>query len=366
MQFAEKMRQKHLKFLERHLQILPAHHQGHDVNKMAILFYSFQSLSCLGVEVREQYKDNIPWIKSHYVTLDVGDNHDERISGFVGSLNMKIGDLVTMNLSNTLFALLILTVFQEYEYIRDTLDHKTLGHLVRKCQLPDGSFKSCLDYSGNGISPVDGEDLRYSYMAVAILYIMGCRSREDFSEYIDVKGVEDYILSQKCPEGAFGQYGEAHAGYTSCAVSTLYLLGSITKLPESYIDKTLLWLSNRQVSSDSVMKHQEDHNPFFDIDDHGGFQGRPNKFADTCYALWCLNSIQLLTPEWELYYDKPAVEHYLMEVTQNKMIGGFSKNDADDPDLYHTCLGISSLTLMDSNLNGALCLPKDLAGGLLV
>ncbi|KAL3241539.1 protein geranylgeranyltransferase type I subunit CDC43 [Nakaseomyces bracarensis] len=356
----EKARNKHLKFVERHLQVLPAHHQGHDVNKMAILFYSFQSLSCLGVDVREQYADNIPWIKSHYVTF-----RDGEIAGFVGSLNMKIGKLVTVNLSNTLFSLLILTLFREYRYIHEEMDHQLLGNLVKKCQLPNGSFKSCLDYSGKAVSPVDGEDLRYCYMAVAILYLLGCRTTEEFNKYINVELLETYILDQRCPEGAFGQYGEAHAGYTSCALSALSLLGSIQKIPKSYIDKTLLWLSNRQVSSESVMKKQEDNNPFFDSDDHGGFQGRPNKFADTCYALWCLNSIQLLTPEWELYYDREAVEKYLIDVTQNNVIGGFSKNDADDPDLYHTCLGISSLTLMRSHLNGALCLPKEMAEGLL-
>lgn len=51
------MSKKHEKFFERHLQLLPSSHQGHDVNRMAIIFYSMVGLSIFDNDVPAKYKD---------------------------------------------------------------------------------------------------------------------------------------------------------------------------------------------------------------------------------------------------------------------------------------------------------------------
>lgn len=48
----DQIKKKHVKYIERHLQLLPAKYEDNDVNKMAILYYSFQSLSLLGEDIQ--------------------------------------------------------------------------------------------------------------------------------------------------------------------------------------------------------------------------------------------------------------------------------------------------------------------------
>ena len=59
------------------------------------------------------------------------------------------------------------------------------------------------------------------------------------------------------------------AGSTYCCIAALSMLGA---LPVENRDDTVRWLASRQINSD-------DRN-------HGGFNGRVNKPADTCYSFW--------------------------------------------------------------------------------
>lgn len=351
-------REKHIKYLERHLYLLPSSHQQYDINKMAIIFYSIMGLAALDVDVADKYKSNVPWLHEHYSTSEIS-NSPELISGFVGSLSMKVASVNTFSLPNTLFALLTLKVLNDQAFINNTQNRRNIANFVAKCQSPsDGSFSSVLDCSTAVPSPVDSKDLRFCYIAVAILHIMGCKSEEHYAQHIDVEKLVQYILSQECDVGGFGTYGEPHAGYTSCALSALTLLGQIDRLTVQFKRRTTSWLVSRQVSSEGCMRLQEG-NEYYDIEDHGGFQGRENKFADTCYVFWCLNSLKILNAERTEYpFDPKLAEQYLLQRTQNNLIGGFSKNDEDSPDLYHTCLGIASLKLIQGTFDGVLFFPQ--------
>ena len=354
------MAKKHKKFFERHLQLLPSSHQGHDVNRMAIIFYSIVGLSIFDVDVPKKYGNNISWMRKHYIKKMLNDTNNTVISGFVGSLVMDIPNATTINLANTLFALLSMIMLKDYEYFETILDRESLLRFVSRCQLPaSGSFVSCLDYNKNSASLVDSDDLRFCYIAVAILYICGCRSKKDFDRYIDTEKLLGYIMSQQCCSGAFGTHNEPHAGYTSCALSTLALLSSLEKLPDKFREDTLTWLLHRQVSSRGCMKFENDLNATYDQTDDGGFQGRENKFADTCYAFWCLNSLQLLTKDWKALCQTELTTNYLLDRTQKTLTGGFSKNDEEDADLYHSCLGSAALALIEGGFNGELCIPQE-------
>lgn len=348
---------KHIKFLRRHLDLLPSNHQENDPNKMAIVFYSLVGLATLGEDVSQDYEGSLDWLHRHYTVIQAPDS-THLISGFTGTLSMTISSVSSLSLPNTLFSLLINRVLKDDHFFNQVLDRQSLARFVGLCQDPkEGSFKSTLDYKKFLPSPVDAGDLRFCYVAVAILHLIGSSTESDFNKSIDVGKLIQYILSQQCSAGGFGSYDEPHAGYTSCALSTLCLLGKLNTLSDSFKEKTISWLLSRQVSNQGCMCLQED-NECFDLEDHGGFQGRENKFADTCYAFWCLNSLQILTPDFELLVQGDLIKEFLLNRTQNSVVGGFSKNDQDDPDLYHTCLGIAALATLNRSFNGLLFIPE--------
>ncbi|AQZ14373.1 CDC43 (YGL155W) [Zygosaccharomyces parabailii] len=351
-------REKHVKFLKRHLLILPSAQQGNDVNKMAIIFYSITALGALDAGIPTAYSPNLPWICKHYVKVKLP-CHSEVFSGFVGSLSTATPTVPCISLPNTLFAMLTLKVMKCEEFFTSLLDKDSLGLFLNKLQCPDGSFASVLDMNQPEPSPVDSTDLRFCYIATAILRLIGCRSKEDFGQFIDVDRVIDYMLTKKCDIGGFGDYGEPHAGYTSCALSAFSILGCLDRLDDHFRERTVDWLLSRQVSKMGCMSLEEGHNPYHDDDEHGGFQGRENKFADTCYVFWCLNSLSILDKtSFNSACRDGAAQEYLLTKTQNTLVGGFSKNDQDNPDLYHTCLGIAALGMMQGNFDGVLCIPK--------
>ncbi|QEU62730.1 Cdc43 [Kluyveromyces lactis] len=341
---------KHIKFCQRHLQILPSHRQDIDPNRLAIAFYSLTGIELLGKPVHEDFQYSLDWIRSCYIEL-------ADYSGFAIPSFRHAKQLTSINLSNTLFGLICLMLLGDHEFFDEKLNRATLGKFVSSCQLPDGSFTSFLDNAGYP-SKFDSHDLRFCYIAVSILYLIGCRSESDFSRYINVSKLLQYIMSRQCTMGGFGDWNEPHGGYTSCALSALSLLNQLQNIPDSFRQDTLHWLVNRQVSAIGVFAEQ-DLNDDYDPDDSGGFNGRENKLADTCYAFWCLNSLRIIEPQrWSQLIDVPLIRDYLLNQTQNKMVGGFAKNDQDDPDIYHSMMGISALKLMDDEINGVLCIPK--------
>ncbi|EDO17523.1 hypothetical protein Kpol_534p2 [Vanderwaltozyma polyspora DSM 70294] len=349
-------KEKHWKFLKRHLNLLPSSHQKQDPNRLALVFYSILGLSALEYDKIDGYKVHLPWIRRRYQKMKIPESK-EYISGFVGSPLVDIPGLNTFSLSNTLFGLIVLITLKDYDFFTTILDHDSISRFVSSCQTINGSFKSSLDPVTGLPSPVDSDDLRFCYIAVAILYLTGCRTMDDFEKFIDVKNLLKYIKEQECTVGGYGKFDEPHSGYTSCALATLSLLNCTEFITNEFKEKTLCWLLQRQVSNEGCMILQDDKNATYDETDNGGFQGRENKFADTCYCFWCLNSLSILTPDWKGLCDTDLVNSYLLDQTQNTIIGGFSKTDEDDPDIYHTYLGIAALKLIDGTLDGPLCMP---------
>lgn len=352
--------QKHIKFLERHLSILPSTHQGQDVNRLAVIFYALQGLATMGIDVDVKYHNKVNWLSSLYKKFEVENCETVSFfSGFSGSSATAMKNVSSLSLPNTLFALLNLILLKDNTFFKGVLDRHSLINFVRKCQVSEGSFVASLDYTGHYPSKVESGDLRFCYIAVAILNILGCRTTEDYAEHINVELLVDYIKRCSCIQGGFGYNGEPHAGFTSCALSAISLLGCIDQLEPSSVDRTLSWVLHRQVTNTIENTNGSDRNPCFDEEDYGGFQGRENKFADTCYVYWCLNSINTLNFSLcDLTCVYSNAEKYLIDKTQNTLIGGFSKTNEDDPDVYHTSLGIAALSLMHSEFNGLLCIPK--------
>ncbi|SCU88774.1 LADA_0E12002g1_1 [Lachancea dasiensis] len=355
---------KHQKYLERHLAILPSKYQDNEANKLAIVTYALIGLNVLGVDTSEKYKSSKNWLSNHYREVDYGGSC--LLAGFVPSTSINIDSIPSLSLINTLFGLWSLACLGQEENMYDEVDKERICRFVSHCQVESGSFVSSFDVTpldGCHTSSIDPTDLRYTYAAIAILHLMGCRRSKDFEKYISLQSILANISDQACAQGGFGQYCEPHAGFTSCALSILHMLGDQWSiLTPTFYETTVHWLLERQVSSQGSTTSMAEGNENYDLADHGGFQGRENKFADTCYCFWALNSLSILEDQCSARFDKhDLLFNYLLDTTQNNLIGGFAKNNEDDPDLYHTCLGLAALALRGGNFNGPLFLPKDIS-----
>ena len=128
---------------------------------------------------------------------------------------------------------------------------------------------------------LNGEmDIRGVYCSLVCSDILGLLPHhKEFSD-----GITDFLLGCQTYEGGFScaPYGEAHGGYTFCALASFILLSKIGD--ENYkkinFDKLAEWLSNRQ------------------FEELGGFNGRINKLVDSCYSFWvgaCFELVDILS-----------------------------------------------------------------------
>ena len=123
-------------------------------------------------------------------------------------------------------------------------------------------------------------DIRGVYCSLVCADILGLlKDNEEFT-----KDVGKFLISCQTYEGGFScsPFGEAHGGYTFCALGSFLILAQNgdTSCKGINFDRLMQWLSNRQV-------------------DHlGGFNGRINKLIDSCYSFWvgaCFELADLLS-----------------------------------------------------------------------
>jgi len=181
---------------------------------------------------------------------------------------------------------------------------------LQALQLDNGSFCAMSGGSEN--------DMRFVYCASAVCYIL-----QDWSG-MDRDRAVHYIINSISFDGGIGQGPalESHGGSTYCAVASLALMGRLTSLSEKQLKGLWRWCLWRQ---------------------HGGFQGRPNKPEDTCYSFWVGATLQILN---SLHLVDTNENRSFVLTTQDEVTGGFSKWPDTSPDLLHTYLGISGLSLI--------------------
>jgi geranylgeranyl transferase type-2 subunit beta len=156
---------------------------------------------------------------------------------------------------------------------------------------------------------------------------------------VNIPKAIDFILSCQNFDGAFGQIpgAESHAGQTFCCVGALSIVSALDR-----IDRDLLgwWLAERQVKD-------------------GGLNGRPEKLPDVCYSWWVLSSLAALD---RLHWiDKNAMMKWIF-TCQDAEDGGISDKPGNVRDVYHTCFGITGLSLLGypglSEVDYRYCMPK--------
>lgn len=189
---------------------------------------------------------------------------------------------------------------------------------IKSMQQPNGSF------AGDKWGEVD---IRFSLCAIGSLSIL---NRLDA---IDVDKAVEFILSCcNIIDGGFGSRpgSESHAGLIYCALGSLSLLGRLESIPDA--DALAWWLAERQLPGS------------------GGLNGRPEKLPDLCYSWWVLASLCILGRiSW---IDRKKLTHFIL-ATQDTETGGFCDRPGNMVDPFHTCFGLTGLSLLAHYYSGS-------------
>lgn len=335
---------KHVKFFTLCLHSLPERAQSEDSNKLALVYFVLHGLALLGKPDLDQA--HVSYVYEHLIDLP-----DDSIQAFRSSqtfaLAPKKNEYDLPNLSATFFALANLLVLQ-HDYSKD-LDRHRIMRFVSRCQIKDGpdkgSFRPVLGVEG---SCWGESDLRLCYLAAGIRKMAGYDKlpEEEREDDIDVAQLTTFIELKVNFNGGLASSAntESHAGLTFCGLAALRLVGA--SLSDEWVELTKNWLVHRQVDYSSLFGEYE----YYDEEDIGGFNGRENKYSDTCYAWWVVGLLKLLDTHGVGLIDAEKARNYLLEGTQHSLVGGFGKDPNAFPDPFHSFLGVASLSLLAQNL----------------
>lgn len=344
---------KHAKYFQLCLHSLPLKAQTEDSNKLALIYFSLHGLSLLGkLEKTAETPKHVQYIYEHMIPLK-----DTTIQAFRPSQTFALdsgnNDYDLPNLSATFFALAILLVLEE-DFTKKIDRHKIMA-FVSRCQLKTGPYKgSFLPVLGPEVTPFGESDLRLCYIAASIRKILGydklpvLEAVHDF----DTEALRAFVLDKVNFNGGLASYShtESHSGLTFCGIAALKLIGHEFLEQDPWTQLTIDWLVHRQV--DYPPNLYKDDYEFYDEEDVGGFNGRENKFGDTCYSWWVMALLSLIDRSSILLIDEKKACEYLLNKTQHQLMGGFGKDSQAFPDPFHSFLALASLALVKQNFTG--------------
>eukprot|EP00727_Mastigamoeba_balamuthi_P011131 m51a1_g6640 putative geranylgeranyl transferase type-1 subunit beta-like (371) ;mRNA; r:108712-110028 len=321
-----------LRFLKRCVQGLPAPYASQDNNHLSLLYFVVSTLDLLGERLPEpDAKSLIEYVYSLQMVPNE-DGSNEALCGFLGTpagadctgLSLFEGSSTAM----TYVALCILRILGD-DFGR--VNRSAIVAALRRLQRPDGRHaltslstspskrvpsQPLFSFAAVGLPGRGEADMRFVYCACAISAMLGDWSAVDRSRTLE------FILASQSYEGAFGQcpLQESHGGSTYCAVAALSLLGELPRVTRRA--DLVRWLCSRQV---------------------GGFQGRVNKPADSCYSFWIGSSLAMLGHADLI--NREALRAFI--VSCQTKLGGFAKLPEDcPPDVLHTYYSICGLSLI--------------------
>jgi geranylgeranyl transferase type-1 subunit beta len=160
------------------------------------------------------------------------------------------------------------------------------------------------------------------------------------------------------------------AGYAYCAIAALSLLDrpledSKASHPSKAlqagirsIPKLAHWLASRQFAYLDAQEEDDQDDPVnftqpldlsaLSLEEnlrHVGYNGRSNKVADTCYCWWVGASLDMLGHKELL--ERDSSRRFMLEKTAHPIVGGFGKGVGNPPDIYHTFLALSALSVLE-------------------
>ncbi|ANB12021.1 protein geranylgeranyltransferase type I subunit CDC43 [Sugiyamaella lignohabitans] len=364
---------------------MPSAYTSYDSSHVSLVYFCIAGLKLLNAltEVIPNETDRSNWIEWVYLHLTPSGN------GFRGSLSHDLQQSTTLDgdnindpahLASTFFCLSILAILQDRS-MTTRLDRVKILRYVKSCQRSTGQFSGL---SHPSIGPVGDNDPRYTYVAAAIRRILkGDQLHETLKAEVDfnVKKASDFIKSTKSYDGGLGdkQGSESHAGLVFCGIAALDLMNTLNC--KDWVD-TAVWLSKRQLSEFTI-DHSYSITADGDYDQHsrdndtrhgassfccwnsweaGGFNGRLNKPADTCYAYWTCASLTVLNSA--NFVSSPAARTFLLENCMDPVLGGMVKVKGSYADPLHSYLGLAALAMISPELgfcefNPSLTLPVE-------
>jgi protein farnesyltransferase subunit beta len=222
-------------------------------------------------------------------------------------------------------------------------------------------------------------DIRATYCAAVVAAALNLDMSVVFP-----KEARDYVVACQTYEGGFASCldggGEAHGGYTQCALAACMMLGNYGDLN---LDNLRRFCAMRQLEFE------------------GGFCGRTNKLVDSCYSFWiggsavmsqaadaavkmrngvALNATELLLldyaqvldlstmeidfdalkppapqtaaaveDEGQLLFDQQELLYYVLQCCQQPCGGGLRDKPSTNVDFYHTCYSLSGASIASNN-----------------
>ncbi|OJJ70761.1 hypothetical protein ASPBRDRAFT_197440 [Aspergillus brasiliensis CBS 101740] len=395
-------KERHIKYFLRCLKtFLPSLYTSNDSNRMLLAFFTVAGLDLLGVlqskTTPEERQGYIDWI--YHCQVPTGGFRAFTGTDF-GAENRTPENEAwdPANVPSTFFALELLIILGDD---LSRVKRKECLKWLPRMQRDNGSFGEVL---GPGGKIEGGGDLRFCCFAAGTRYILrgNCGEDVDGIKDIDVDKLAAFVQACQAYDGGMGEapFCEAHSGHTYCAMGALTFLSRMAKDQKpppvltpgaSEFESLVRWLVARQTAelgdteedsddddnspeTNEVLRPVPDTAEEVSLDESldklsvisppteqdlrcAGFNGRCNKFADTCYSFWNLATLDMMD-RLDLV-DTSRNRQYLLGKTQH-IIGGFGKGVGEPPDLLHSYFGMVALAFQgEEGLDGvdpALCM----------
>ncbi len=196
-----------------------------------------------------------------------------------------------------------------------------IARYIADLQQPNGTF------AGDEWGETDTRFLYGALNALSLLNLLPPQ-RKDEPPLINVTAATDHVKACQNFDGGFGVApgAESHAGQIFTCLGALSITGELDSfLGEEGKDRLGAWLSERQ------------------LDDSGGFNGRPMKLVDVCYAWWVGSSLAMIGKmDW---IDKKKLTEFILRC-QDPEEGGIADRPGDMVDVFHTHFAIAGLSLI--------------------
>jgi len=343
---AKLLREKHISFAYPKIFELPSAFIPLDASRTWILYWVLGSLSMLDVKIKPEERD-----RAIQTVLSFQHPH----GGFSGSPGP--GHLA--HLAATYACICCLTILledAEQDVVHDTwskVDVKKLYTWMLSLKGSDGSL--AVQYEGE-------VDVRGCYGALAVAtmlnlltpelvkslpqYLVNCQTHEGGMAATSIPNPNHPNLAGLSGNHTGAPVGEAHGGYTSCALASYFLLQGYPGLSDTRkldLEACLRWAAQTQASPMEA----------------GGFRGRTNKLVDGCYIWWCGGLFPLLEammiPDNSRHQkfpdlcDRQALQEYILLASQDQppveSEGGLRDKPGMAPDMYHTHYILSGLSV---------------------
>lgn len=340
----------HMQFLVKHLvHGFGIRYVSQDASQPWLLFWTLQAFSCLGVLLDPDNKKRV---------IDKVLTWQHPNGGFGG------GPGQSSHLLTTYASVCILAIVGSSGPAGgwDQINRKGIYNFFMSLKQRDGSFL---------VAHHAEVDVRGIYCLLVVATLLDIVTEEL------VEGVPEFLASCQTYEGGFASasfpnydangrlisgaprppLGEAHGGYTFCALASWvmlqpYIKASSTPPPSINLKSLTRWLVSMQGTASEL----------------GGFKGRTNKLVDGCYSWWCAGSFDLLEAlgvgglenartvpdevveqegEWVDFddgmFNSKALQEYILFAGQGPS-GGLRDKPSKPADAYHTLYCLSGLS----------------------